>query len=250
MTQSVEGGLGLLTGWGPGLGPRFSSGKSLPFSSLRTSFRVCLLPPPCGVCVCVCLFAYAWAPLSPEVLGFQEEVSVDPSRRIWKPEKARPAEAVVRCVLQPETALLQPRSLPVPMPQIPLLKKKKKTTPDNPGCQNWAGPERCLAGQRGGVVRGGVYTSSVFVGCLTMCGLMPQLHHRCNGADNLTWLIGVCYPRQCRQSACPVPRAVWSFAVISPWGTVGIWTRPCFIEGCPAPSLPGCRPVGDSLPPS
>ena len=128
MTQSVEGGLGLLTGWGPGLGPRFSSGKSLPFSSLRTSFRVCLLPPPCGVCVCVCLFAYAWAPLSPEVLGFQEEVSVDPSRRIWKPEKARPAEAVVRCVLQPETALLQPRSLPVPMPQIPLLKKKKKKT--------------------------------------------------------------------------------------------------------------------------
>ena len=77
------------------------------------------------VCVCVCLFAYAWAPLSPEVLGFQEEVSVDPSRRIWKPEKARPAEADVRCVLQPETALLQPRSLPVPMPQIPLLKKKK-----------------------------------------------------------------------------------------------------------------------------
>ena len=72
-TQSVEGGLG----------PRFSSRKCLPFSSLRPSFHVRLLSPACGVCVCVCvcvcLFAYVWAPLSPEVLGFQEEASVDPS---------------------------------------------------------------------------------------------------------------------------------------------------------------------------
>ena len=74
-TQSVEGGLG----------PRFSSRKCLPFSSLRPSLHVPAFSCLQGVCmcvcvcVCVCLFAYVWAPLSPEVLGFQEEASVDPS---------------------------------------------------------------------------------------------------------------------------------------------------------------------------
>ena len=126
VTQSVEGGPGASERLGAGPGASILIWKVLAFLLTEDSFPrvpassslwcVCVC-----VCVCVCLFAYAWAPLSPEVLGFQE-VSVDPSCRIWKPEKARPAEAVVRCVLQPETALLRPRSLPVPMPQIPLLK--------------------------------------------------------------------------------------------------------------------------------
>lgn len=70
-------------------------------------------------------------------------------------------------VLQPEPALLQPRSLPVPMTQIPLL-KLKKTTPDLPGCQSWAGPERPSGrpAWRGGQGWGAM--PALFLGCLTM----------------------------------------------------------------------------------
>lgn len=72
-TQSVEGGLGFLTG----LGPQFSSRKYLPFSSMRPPFHICLLSP-ASVCVCVCVYLLMFGLCSaPRCLGFKK--SADPS---------------------------------------------------------------------------------------------------------------------------------------------------------------------------